>query len=182
MKIKERSRYIILLIAFVLILRVLSFSIAPNKGYDTETRCPPMSTAEQISFIEIDKFLKDWVEYVEKGYYEKVSEKISLRDGDIEDNLPMSVKLWFDMKCWKAERFFYIEDRLKASINTLYLRRHSASILAILNERITSENESEYQNIIDMQKKIANIENISDEELKIVEMREAEIAKILNTK
>ena len=75
-----------------------------------------------------------------------------------------------------------MEDRLRAALHTLYLKRHSAAILAILNERMTKENEEQYKQMIEMQNKIANIEQISDEELKMVESKEAQIIKILNTK
>ena len=47
---------------------------------------------------------------------------------------------------------------------------------------MTKENAEQYQQMIDMQNQIANVENISDEELKQIEMREAQIVKALNMK
>ncbi len=179
---EEKKRYIVLFLAFLLILRVLSCNIVSQSPKENKPRCKPMNNEKEISIQETNEFLKLWAEYVEKGYNKKVSDKISLMDGGLEEHLPLSVKLWFNGKCWTAERFYYIEDRLRASIQTLYLKRHSASILAILNERMSGGDTSEYQNFIDMQNKIANIENISEKELDYVQMREAEIVNILNMK
>ena len=179
---RKTRKYIILLLAFLLILRVLSCSIIPDVNEKMKERCQPIETQTQISAIEVEKFLKDWAEYVENGYNKKVSDKVSLVDGPLEDQLPEALKLWFNKKCWTIQRFYYIEDRLKTALQTLYLRRHSESILAILKDRMNEENESEYKNIIEMQKQIVNVENISNEELKFIEMREAEIVKILNMK
>ena len=180
LQISERNRHIILLLSFFLVLRVLTCSIVPESSKKAEERCQPMSINKEVSSAEVEQFLKLWSEYVEKGYDKEVSDKISLMDGKLEDNLPISIKMWFNAKCWTADRFYYIEDRLRSAIQTLYLKRHSAGIISILNERINDNNYEEYQNMIEQQNKIANIENISDAELKYVEMREAEIVNILN--
>ncbi len=180
MKISKKRRYIILFAACLIIIRVLSCSIIPDISKNVNPDCKPMNTKEQISSIEADKFLQDWVEYINKGYHNLVPEKISLIEGSLDEHLPLPVKVWFNKKCWSAKRFYYVEDRLRTTLQMLYLRRHSESILAILNERMNGENEAEYKNIIEMQKNLIHIENISEEELKFVAMSEAEIVKILN--
>ncbi len=176
------KRYLILLLSFLLIAKVLSCSLISEDIKQRKPRCEPISETTEISSAEIDAFLKLWSEYVEKGYDKTVSEKISLLSGELEDKIPLKVKLWFNNKCWTIDRFFYVEDRIRASVRTLYLKRHSDSILSILNEKMTKENAEQYQQMIDMQNQIANVENISDEELKQIEMREAQIVKALNMK
>ena len=176
----EKKRRVILLLAFLLLLRVFTCSIVPESDKEAKHRCEPMSVSEEISENEVNNFLKTWNEYVKKGYDKKVQDKVSLMDGKLEDNLPFSVKLWLSAKCWEPKRFYYVEDRLRSAVRTLYLKKHSASILSILQDKAQGSDASEYQDMIDMQNKIANIENISDEELKFVQMREAEITKILN--
>lgn len=179
------KRYTILLFAVLFLYKILSCSIVPESKKANLPRCPEISETTEISSAEIDTFLTLWQEYVKEGYDKKVSSTISLMDGNLEDNLPISLKLWFNNNCITAKRFYYIEERIKASLQTVYLKRHSASIIAVLNERMKDAkdgSEEAYVQMIEEQKKIANIENISNEEVKIVEMREAEIVKILGVK
>ena len=179
------KRYTILLLTLLFLYKVLSCSIVPESEKAQLPRCPEISESKEISANEIDTFLTLWQEYVAKGYDKKVSNQISLMEGNLEDNLPISLKLWFNNKCITAKRFYYIEERLKASLQTVYLKRHSASIIAILNEKLKDAKdgtEGAYKQMIEEQSKIANIENISDNEIKIVEMREAEIVKVLSAK
>ena len=97
---KENRKYIILLLSFLLILRVLSCSIVPETEKEITPRCKSMSTEETISASEIDAFLKLWVEYVNKGYDKKVSDKVSLLSGQLEDKIPLKIKMWFNKNCW----------------------------------------------------------------------------------
>ncbi len=178
----EKRRYIILILALLLILKVFSCSIVPETKKEYTPRCKSVSEEQEISSAEIDAFLKLWVEYIQKGYNKEVSDQISLLSGKIEDKMPLKIKLWFNKNCWTISRFYYVEERLKSIIQAIYLKRHTASILNILNSYITEENKDQYQHMIDMQHEIANIENVSEGELAIVEMREAEIVNILNLK
>ena len=176
----ENKRYIILFLAFFFLLKVFSCSIVPENDADNDMRCKPVRDEVTITESEVDDFLKLWKEYVLNEYDTKVSDKISLMDGTLEENLPISVKLWFKANCWTAKRFYHVEDRLRAALRTLYLKRHTASILDILKERTNGTNSVEYKNMADMQNKIANIENITEDELKLVQMREKQISDVLN--
>ena len=75
---------------------------------------------------------------------------------------------------------YYFLNRKEINIQLANTARGSANQANISNKII--EQFEFYLPPIEEQNKIANIENISDEELKIIEMREAEIVKILNTK
>lgn len=179
------KRYTILLLTLLFLYKVLSCSIVPETEKAQLPRCPEISEATELSSAEIDNFLTLWKEYVKEGYDKKVSNKISLMDGNLEDNLPLSLKLWFNNNCITAKRFYYIEERLRASLQTIYLKRHSSSIIAVLNEKMKDAEDGAkeaYVQMIEEQNKIANIENISDNEIKIVEMLEAEIVKVLGAK
>lgn len=177
---KEKKRYIILFLSVAFLLRVLSCSIVPESTEKFANHCKPMNTDVTISETEVDDFLEIWKTYIQKGYDKKVQDKVSLMDGSLDESLPFSVKIWLNSRCWSPERFYYVEDRLRAALRTLYLKRHSAGIVSILNENINDKNAAEYQNMIDMQNKIANIENITETELKFVQMREGQITNILN--
>lgn len=182
---ENSKRYLILFLTGAFLFKVFSCSIVPESESVNMPRCPEISDTKVISANEIDTFLTLWQEYVKEGYDKKVSNSISLMNGDLEDNLPISLKLWFNNNCITAKRFYYIEERLKSALHTVYLKRHSASIIAVLSEKMKEAkdgNEEAYIQMIEDQKKIANIENISDGEINVVEMREAEIVKILNAK
>ena len=182
MLIEDKKKYLILFLTALLLIKVLSCDVLPESTELVHPRCESMNEAAELTFKEINSFLDIWAEYVKNGYDKEVSDKVSLISGDIVNDIPLNVKLWFNSKCWVIKRFYYVEDRLRAALHTLYLKRHSAAILAILNERMTEENEEQYKQMIEMQNKIANIEQISDEELKMVESKEAQIIKILNAK
>lgn len=179
---KETKRYIILALVFLFLIKVLSCSIVPQTDKHAEQRCKPMNSKKQITLSETEEFLDLWSEYINKGYDKAVSDKISLMDGDIESNIPISLQLWFNNKCWTADRFYYVEDRLKAAIRTLYLKRHAENILEILNEQKNEDNAEQYDQMIEMQNKIANIENISELELDFVKKLEDQIVSTLNIK
>ena len=88
----EKRRYIILILALLLILKVFSCSIVPETKKEYTPRCKSVSEEQEISSAEIDAFLKLWVEYIQKGYNKEVSDQISLLSGKIEDKMPLKIK------------------------------------------------------------------------------------------
>ena len=148
--------------------------------------CPPMAVTTEISAEETEKFLPLWSEYMAQGLNTDVSDKVSLMSGDLETALPWPVNFWLNKNCWTAERFYYVEQRLRSILRTLYLREHTRAVKEILLQQLKSETDeakkASYQNMIDMQDTIANVEAVSEEELNIVRSREQLIEDVLNGK
>ena len=84
-----------------------------------------MAESAEISKAETEQFLSLWAEYLERGLNVDVSDKISLLSGDIDTALPWHVTFWLTQNCWTASRFYYVEQRLRSIIHTLYLQEHT---------------------------------------------------------
>ena len=145
-----------------------------------------MASSTEITAPELEEFLPLWSAYVADGLIDMVSVKISLLSGDLESALPWQVNFWLHKRCWTADRFYYVEQRLRSIIHALYLREHTRAVKEILTERLEGETDeikkTSYQNMIDMQDAIAGVEAVSDEELQAVRGRENEIEEVLNGK
>ena len=145
-----------------------------------------MAVTTEISAEETENFLPLWSEYMAQGLNTDVSDKVSLMSGDLETALPWPVNFWLNKNCWTAERFYYVEQRLRSILRTLYLREHTRAVKEILLQQLENETDeakkASYQNMIDIQDAIANVEAISEEELNIVRGREQLIEDVLNGK
>ncbi len=183
---KPWKKYLILGLAFLLLVKVLSCRLVDYDFADVKESCKPMADTVEISAAEVERFLPLWAEYMSNGLNTDVSDKISLLSGDLETALPWKVSFWLQQHCWTATRFYYVEQRLRAIIRTLYLQEHTRAVKAILSEQMEREDDdarkAAYQNMIDMQDKIAGIEAVSDNELLIVHNRVQLIDDVLNGK
>lgn len=180
------KRYVILFLAAVLIMKVLNFRLVDYTTPDFKKQCAPMQTEEFLTDYELKAFLLVWSEYVRSGEKKAASDKISLLPGDIDESLPLNVKIWLSRRCWEGGRFFYVEQRLQAIINTVRLKKHTEGVKNVLSDLLQTEtNEAkinDYENMIAMQDKIANIENVSDDEIALVRGHEDEFSDILSGK
>ena len=183
---KPWKRYLILGLAFLLLIKVFSCRLVDYDTFSIKKDCRPMASSTEITAPELEEFLPLWSAYVADGLNDMVSDKISLLSGDLESALPWQVNFWLHKRCWTADRFYYVEQRLRSIIHALYLREHTRAVKEILTERLEGETDeikkTSYQNMIDMQDAIAVVEAVSDEELQAVRGRENEIEEVLNGK
>lgn len=145
-----------------------------------------MAEGAEISKAETEQFLSLWAEYLERGLNVDVSDKISLLSGDIDTALPWHVTFWLTQNCWTASRFYYVEQRLRSIIHTLYLQEHTRAVKEILKNLLHNETDemkkNSYQNMIEVQDLIANIEAVSPQELQMIEGRAQQVEDVLNGK
>lgn len=179
----EWKRYLILLAAAILLIKVFSCNLV-NYQTTLNDKCPPMAQTEILSQTEIDKFLELWPLYLQQGLQREISDKISLMSGNIAEQIPWKVNFWLNKHCWTAERFYYVEQRLRSIIRTSRLKQHTDAVKAVLSEQLKTETDeakaASYQNMLDLQDKIYNIENVDEAELIMLHGREEKIEKILN--
>lgn len=180
------KRYLILFLAALLIIKVLSFKLVDYTTPTFKKQCDPMQTEEFLTAYELDAFLPVWSEYLSSGEKDKVSDKISLLSGNISENLPLDVKIWFSRHCWEPERFFYVEQRLQAIVNTVRLKKHTDGVKQVLSELLQSEKNdeklAEYKAMAEIQDKIANIENVTEDEIALVKGKENLFEDVLSGK
>lgn len=180
------KRYVILCLAAFLIVKVLNFRLIDYATPNFKKQCAPMQTEEFLTAHELKAFLPVWSEYVRSGEKDKVSDKISLLSGDINESLPLNVKIWLSRRCWEGGRFFYVEQRLQAIVNTVRLKKHTEGVKKVLAELLQSETDeakiADYENMIAMQDEIAKVENVSADEVALISGHEEELADILSGK
>lgn len=183
---KPWKRYLVLFLALLLILKVFSCHLVDYDSIMTKKTCRPMAEGAEISKAETEQFLSLWAEYLERGLNVDVSDKISLLSGDIDTALPWHVTLWLTQNCWTASRFYYVEQRLRSIIHTLYLQEHTRAVKEILKNLLHNETDemkkNSYQNMIEVQDLIANIEAVSPQELQMIEGRAQQVEDVLNGK
>lgn len=181
----EWKRYLILFLAFLLVLKVFSCRLVDYETEGFKKQCPSLSTLIVVTESEMDAFLPLWQEYVKSGMSKEVSDKVSLMSGDFAEKLPLRVKVWFNKNCWTPERFFYVEQRLQAILRTIYLQQHTNEVKKVLLEQINHETDENkikmYQDMIAMQDKISGIEGVTTSETEMVMKRQKQIETILNS-
>lgn len=183
---KPWKRYLVLFLALLLILKVFSCHLVDYDSIMTKKTCRPMAEGAEISKAETEQFLSLWAEYLERGLNVDVSDKISLLSGDIDTALPWHVTFWLTQNCWTASRFYYVEQRLRSIIHTLYLQEHTRAVKEILKNLLHNETDemkkNSYQNMIEVQDLIANIEAVSPQELQMIEGLAQQVEDVLNGK
>lgn len=180
------KKQIILFLAFLLVLKVLSCRLVDYNTKELQDKCPQMSTLTVITEGELEKFLPLWREYMQNGLDKEVPDKVSLLSENFAEKLPVRVQVWFNKNCWTAERFYYVEQRLQAVLRTLYLQQHTNEVKKVLSEQIKRETDetriATYQDMINMQDKIANVENVTNQEVELVTKLRPQIESVINFK
>lgn len=175
---------ICLVFALLLVLNVFKCDIVGVKPKDPFKQCPQLRTETIISQAEKDDFLRVWKQYREQKIDEKTARQVSLLADEPSQILPWRVTFWLSKRCWNADRFYYVEQRLWQIIHSSYLKKHSQNVIAILQNMISEESDeakiAAYEQMIEMQEQIAKIEQVSDEELNMLQGHEAELASILS--
>lgn len=178
------KRYLILILAFLLVVKVFSCHLVESDTKGVSEDCPAVSHSREISKYEFDKFLETWSLYMREGYAQKVSDKISLAEGLPSENLPWILRYWLQRRCWDTDRFYYVEQRVRAVLSTSYLQKHTSEVAAILENQAENEDDEAkkeaYQDMLAIQSKIANVEGVSESELSFVKGREELIEQVLS--
>lgn len=181
----EWKKYLILLLAFLLVLKVFSCRLVDYETEGFKKQCPSVSTLVVVTDNEVEAFLPLWQEYIKSGMSKEVSDKISLISGDFAEKLPLRIQVWLNKHCWTPERFFYVEQRLQAILRTLYLQQHTSAVKQVLTEQMENETDEDkvkmYQDMIVIQDKISGIEGVTSSEISLVQKRQKQIENILNS-
>lgn len=174
------KKYVILALAVFVLIKVL-----PVRVIDVRVSrvCPIVATSEVITPKETDVFLRQWKEYVKRGYRAKVPENFLADEVNMADRLPWQVRFWMKTKCIDPKRFFYVEQRLRSILKAEDLKKHTDGVVAILSAQMKSETDAEkiewYKDLIKKQNELPKIEGVTDEELAIVKNHGNEIKEIL---
>lgn len=177
---KKILKAIILLLSVVGLYDVVTCSIIkyPEKNSAQEKYDTPLSEEEVASFIPT------W-----KAFNEKFGEEVNLSELSLSNKLPSetipySAGMWLKSKGWRANRYFYVEQRVYDIMHHIYLRKHSLDIIAVMEKSLAAEKDKSsienINNIISEQKEILNNVSISQSEMAAVEAHYSEILDLMN--
>ena len=174
------KRYVILVLVLLGLIKVLSTKVVEIR---VKRVCPLVPTAETLTSHEADTFLRQWTEYVNRGYRNKVPEDFSSDEVNISDRLPWIVRFWMAKNCIDPKRFYYTEQRFRSILKTHELKKHADAVISILSaqmaEGVDADKKAWYEDLIEKQKKLPKIEGVTDDELNMIKGREQEIEKLL---
>ena len=180
-KMSKLPQYGILILTACVLLKICSTQVIDIRFNTDMCRIAPNTV--EISLEEADTFFKYWADYADRGYNHKVPEDLRYDDQKISKRLPWVVKLWFDKRCISAERFYYVEQRMRSILKAHYLKEQTESVISVLQNEIakglSSDKAAWYENIINEQRRMVNVEGITESELKLIEGNEEAIRKIL---
>lgn len=163
------------ILANILILRIIDIRF--------EQKCPLPPNTIEVSAEEADTFFKYWADYVNRGYNHRVPEDLRYDDQKISKRLPWIVHLWFQKRCISVERFYYVEQRMRNILKAKNLKDQTNSVIKVLRsemkEGVPSEKKKWYENVIVEQQNMADVEGITEAELKLIEGQEEAIQKVL---
>lgn len=142
----------------------------------------PAPSPDVVTPDEMEAFLPVWSKYAHSKISKNNFSQISLSDKTASSKL----EKWLKKRGWEAQRFFYVEQRLAATIKSIYLRKHSKGTIKALNAQLKSETNPQVadniKKLIASQKQISNVEQVSDAEIAMVSPRLEEIERILEGK
>lgn len=144
----------------------------------------PNPTSKEISEQELMAFLPVWSDYMQQNISELGKRPVSLASGAPEDNLSDEAKEWLLRRLWYPKRFFYVEQRLRAILKTIDYQEQNDLLISDLSrqyEELSAQQAqnptpdpsleslmSGIENMIREQQQKQNVEQISEEELKLI--------------
>lgn len=174
-----------LLAAALILIPLLSHCLFKEKPVSAPQPKIDVVVVKEISAPELDSFLKIWPSYIREGIADLGYSQISLSMKTSVKDMNKQAAAWLAEKNWDADRFFYVEQRLRTILKTLEVdERISDNIEGLKTQLQISGGEQlsgMIEGLIAEQQQRLNIEKISRPELEMVKRRRPEILQILNT-
>ncbi|MDD4556670.1 MAG: hypothetical protein PHE89_05025 [Alphaproteobacteria bacterium] len=181
-------RKVILL--FILVLVTVGYVNLPlimdngEKFAKTEQVVEDRGVGEPISVGEINSFLNVWPDFTNSWVSKLGIPQLSLTtSNNMKRRLPYITIAWLNRRGWDADRFFYVEQRLRSIVRSAQTEEHVYQTIDILEKKMKESGDNYGQmnvkHMIDYHKKSLNVEKVSSEEIKMVRSNLVEISKIL---
>lgn len=142
-----------------------------------------VSTSPEISASELRAFLKTWNKYCRDGMDKVGSRQLSMAAQDSADEMNPEISRWLERKGWNVARFFYVEERLRAIVATIYRDRKIDRNRQMIKERLRNVKDprlaAALKRFAENEAKKINVEQISPAERYMVEPQLEDIMAIL---
>lgn len=138
--------------------------------------------SETISHNEMNNFLNVWSKYLQNDVSKIGARQLSLTTGSASEKFPIQTINWLTKEGWNADRFFYVEQRMKAIVKSAFLQEHIRSTISMLESQASESGVygQNAQRMIDEQKQRINVEKISKDEINMVTPNLVLISDILD--
>lgn len=170
----------------LLVIAIWAFRGKPDNSLIQQENALPAASSAEVSGDEINSFLYVWSDYVQQNISPVGRSAVSLESGRPEDSLSETARLWLVEHGWKPARFFYVQQRLRAILQTLNTADEVENTVTGLREQLSDARRRQPDNkqqgpdpvIMSLEKTIndmiasqqarVNIEQISNGELDAV--------------
>ena len=140
----------------VLLVAVYFANLMYTDSKEAKIKLEQMLRKTTVDKAEMDRFLPVWAEYLEDM-------------GPAAEKFPVKTVNWLAARGWNADRFFYVEQRMKAIVKSAFLQEHVKSTIRMLEQGGASGVDgSAVQRMIDEQKQRLGVEKISPAEIDMV--------------
>lgn len=82
-----------------------------------------LSKENVITFDEMNRFLETWSKFITKKYHLDGKEKIDWYDKKPQKVFPHNTLKWVENQGWDVNRFFEVENRLRAITNLCFQKK-----------------------------------------------------------
>lgn len=127
---------------------------------------------KELNLEEVNDFVKRWPEFNELKMLDGVD--MTNIETKLADVLTWKMRIWFMYRHWDAERFFYVHNRLVALLEEVKVRREAQNII----KHLTGRKDALALQMINLQKKRIESQQITKNELLMINAREAELQKM----
>lgn len=139
---------------------------------------------EPIGKGEMNSFLDVWEDYVNSWISNIGVRQLSLTTSTRPDKkMPYLTKAWLNRRGWEVDRFFYVEQRMRAIVKTLEAEDRAQKTIDLLEKQMKYETSGgsieNIKRLIAYQESIINIEKVTKKEKEMVRPRLEEISKLL---
>lgn len=174
---------IVFIAALLFLVKVLSCRVADISQITTGGSCPKIEQTEHLHQEEMSLFMAVMQDYVAHNFHKKVSLQSLENETDVSKVVPWYIKSFLELYCFDTNRFYYVQRRMQTVMKVLYLKSHTDSVIAALEEYKAAAQDAEqvawYQDMIETQKKIAQIEGVTKEELEFAQMHQNQLESLL---
>ncbi len=159
----------IVFIFSVLFLGIYFANIVYRNTQEEQAKQEKVLQKPFIDKDEMNRFLPVWSEYLSSDVSQIGARQISLTLGKASEKFPLKTIHWLRKKGWNADRFFYVEQRLKAIVKSAFMQEHIKATVHVLETGgVSGVDPTTVQRMIDDQKKRVNVEQITPAELDMV--------------
>lgn len=175
------KKFFLIFLALVITIYVIRSPLM-NGSAIKKIALNPADFSSVISHNQMNDFLKVWAEYLKDDVSKIGSRQLSLMVGKASEKFPLKTINWLTARGWDADRFFYVEQRMKAIVKSAFLQDHIKSTIKVLQTQMSGQGVDAVtvERMIDSQKQRINVEKISPEEIEMVTPNLVLISDILD--